>query len=358
MTAGDAVRVASRPLLQFFNKRFEDLFQHVTNEVAGAKQSWREELRSALELQRGATVETVDALGAGVVTLAQGSILLQQAASRLERTLLDATTPAEADAIVKRLADEPAMAQAVAALIASRPLAELPEWVADLANWLSSHRSPLAEQGLWLNHPVTVKVAPGDVSVAAVNERIVEIPYVLAAASRAPDGPALDLGAAESTVALSLASSGRPTYALDPRGYPFSHPLLTVVRSPVEKWEGPAEPLALAISLSTVEHLGLHHYSPEQGDVERADRDTLEQIRRWMAPGGVLVLTAPYGRESIDEFQRVYGASSLRRLLDGWQVEEIRYAHRLDERTWAPCEADDLADAEVAGVVLARATAP
>ena len=358
MTAGDAVRVASRPLLQFFNKRFEDLFQHVTNEVAGAKQSWREELHSALELQRGATVETVDALGAGVVTLAEGSVLLQQAAARLERTLLDASAPVEADAILERLTDEPAVAQAMAALVASRPLAELPEWVADLANWLSSHRSPLAEQGLWLNHPVTVRVTRGHASVGSVNERIVEIPYVLAVAAQAGAGPALDLGAAESTVALSLASSGRPTYALDPRGYPFTHPLLTEVRSPFEAWEGPAEPLALAISLSTVEHLGLHHYSPEQGDVERADRDTLEQIRGWMAPGGLLVLTAPYGRESLDEFQRVYGSTSLPRLLDGWQVDDLRYAHRLDERTWAPCESDDLADAEVAGVVLVRASSP
>jgi len=358
MTAADAVRSASRPLLSFFNKRFEDLFQHVTNEMADAKRSWRDELRGALEDQHGATVAAVDAVGAGVVTLAEGSILLQQTVARLERTLLDATAPAEAAAVLARLAEEPAMAQELAALVASRPLGSLPEWVADLANWLGSHRSPLAERGLWLNHPVTVKVAAGDVSIAGVNERIVEIPFVLGLAARAADGPALDLGAAESTVALSLASGGRRTYAVDPRGYPFEHPNLTVVSSPIERWEGPSEPLALAISLSTVEHLGLHHYSPEQGDVERADRDTLEQIRGWMAPEGVLVLTAPYGRASIDEFQRVYAADSLPRLLDAWDVVETRYARRLDATTWAPCTAADLAEADEAGVVLVHATVP
>ena len=358
MAAREAVRSASRPLLSFFNKRFEDLFQHVSNEAADVKRSLHDEVRGALDERYGITVSAVDAMGAGVTALAEGSVLLQQAASRLERTLLDAASPLEAAALVDRLADQPALAQTLAALVASRPLAELPEWVSDLANWLASLRSPLAERGLWLNHPVTVEVRPGDARVSGVNERIVEVPFVLGLAAKAPDGPALDLGSAESTVALSLASGGRPTYALDPRGYPFRHPNLTVVSSPFERWEGPAEPLALAISLSTVEHLGLHHYSPDQGDVERADRDTLAKIRRWMAPSGVLVLTAPYGRPSIDEFQRVYGADTLPPLLEGWHVEEIRYAGRLDATTWAPCTADDLADADEAGVVLVHATAP
>ncbi|MFP5370360.1 MAG: hypothetical protein ACLGI3_06385 [Actinomycetes bacterium] len=76
-----------------------------------------------------------------------------------------------------------------------------------------------------------------------------------------------------------------------------------------------------------------------------------------MAPGGTLALTAPYGRESIDDVQRVYGAASLRRLLDGWTVRELRYARRLDVATWVSCEADDLADADEAGVVLVHATA-
>ena len=358
MTAGNVVRVASRPLLQFFNKRFEDLFHHVTNEVGGAKQSFRDELRGALEAQQGVTVAGVDALGAGVVTLAEGSVLLQQAADRLERTLLDATAPAEAAAVLQRLADHPELGRQLAALIAARPLADLPEWLATLANWLASHRSPLAERGLYLNHPVSVRVSAGDVAVTDVNERIVEVPFVLGIAARAAEGPALDLGAAESTVSFSLASGGRRTYALDPRGYPFRHPLLTVVEAPVERWEGPAEPLALAISLSTVEHLGLHHYSADQGDVDRADRDTLERMRGWMAPRGDLVLTAPYGRESIDEFQRVYGAGSLTRLLEGWDVQEVRYARRIDAATWTPCGADELADAAPAGVVLVHATAP
>lgn len=357
MAAGDAVRVATRPVLHFFNKRFEDLFRHVTNEVGDAKRSWRDELRGALDENYGATVSAVDAVGAGVIALAEGSVLLQQSAARLERTLLDASTPAEAARVLERLAENPLLAQRLVTSVASRPLEELPEWVADLANWLGSHRSPLAARGLWLNHPVTIQVSPGDAQVAGVNERIVEVPFVFGLAAQASNGPALDLGSAESTVAYSLASSGRRTYAVDPRGCPFAHPLLTVVRSPIESWEGPEEPLVLAISLSTVEHLGVAHYSQEQGDLDRADREALDRIRGWMAPKGILVLTAPYGRESIDAVQRVYGAGSLQRLLTGWEVEEVRYARRIDPTTWVACAADDLADADEAGVVLVHATA-
>lgn len=357
MTAGSAARSVAKPLSQFFNRRFEDLFQHVTNEARDARQAWGDELRGALQEQYGATVSAVDALGAGVTALAEGSVLLQQAAARLERTLLDATAPVEAIAIVERLADQPVLGQAFAALVASRPLDEVPEWVADLANWLSSHRSPLRERGLWINHPVTVQLLPGEARVAGLNERVVEIPFVFGLAAKAATGPALDLGSAESTVALSLASGGRPTYALDPRGCPFTHPLLSVVASSFEAWEGPSEPLALAISLSTIEHFGLTHYTPEQGDVDTADLEALARIRGWMAPQGILALTAPYGQESIDEFQRIYGAASLARLLAEWKIKELRYARRLDATTWASCTADDLADAPEAGVVMVHATA-
>ncbi|MFP5370359.1 MAG: hypothetical protein ACLGI3_06380, partial [Actinomycetes bacterium] len=39
--------------------------------------------------------------------------------------------------------------------------------------------------------------------------------------------------------------------------------------APLEGWEGPAEPLALAISLSTIEHFGVAHYDLEEGDLDR-----------------------------------------------------------------------------------------
>ena len=347
------LRAVRQLAVGYFERRFADLFAHVSNEAGDTRRAVVDEVQVNRRLLR----EAGEQIQPGVAALVEAAVYLEQTAGRLEDELRreagELIATAQAADLHALLAKDPVLGHALVSLVAQTPLAELPAWVAELANVLTGHRSPLADAGLWINEPVSVRALPGAAEVGSVNERIVEIPYVLTAVAAAPAGPVLDVGAAESTVSLSLASSGRRTYALDPRGYPFEHPLLESVTAPVEQWEGPGEPLAAVISLSTIEHLGLGSY--EQATGSQADRHALDVMAPWLGPDGLLVLTAPYGTASVDEFQRVYDAVTLDALLAGWDVVDRRHARRLDATTWQTCEAGDLAGAELPGVVLLQA---
>jgi len=360
---GDPLKAAARPLTAYIDKRFGDLFTHVTNEAADLRRELPDEVATvavrgvveALDDHRAALHLAVEQVEPTVVSLAEATVFLQQVAQRLEDRLAQEVNVADAERALAQLRADSQLAGAWEQLLEARALADLDGWVADLGNWLGSHRSPQAEVGLWVNHPVSARLVAGGAEVGTVNERIVELPYVYEALSSVdPDRAVLDLGAAESTLALSLASSGRRTYAVEPRGYPYRHPNLEVVTLPVDAWDGPSEPLGAVISLSTVEHLGLGSYELE-GDRLDADREALTQLKGWLAPDGLLILTAPYGRASVDELQRVYDAGGIERLLEGWAIDDLRFCVQRDQVTWEPCRAEDLAEAEKAGVVLLRA---
>ena len=230
---------------------------------------------------------------------------------------------------------------------------------AEFLNWASGHTGPAAQGGVWLNPPVTIEFTEGQVRANSVNERVVEVPYAMAALARLPAGSAvLDFGATESTVALSLASLGLRVTALDLRPYPFEHPGLRSVVGKIEEWEGPGEPLDAVLSLSTLEHVGLGAYgeTATEGDL---DRHVLGRIAGWLRPGGELVMTAPYGAWEVGETQRVYDGPHLDALLEGWRLLDrqvcVQTAHDRWERVGSEPPAS-VWEEGTRGVVLLRAT--
>ena len=67
---------------------------------------------------------------------------------------------------------------------------------------------------------------------------------------------------------------------------------------------------------------------------DNADREILKRLRELMKPGGLLVLTVPFGRPTQNAFERTYDSAGLDALLKGWVVEERVVAHRSDDATW------------------------
>jgi hypothetical protein len=229
----------------------------------------------------------------------------------------------------------------------------LPRDTARFLNWAEGPSGPAARAGLWFNPPVPVKYDEDAAEVLLVNERIVEQPYVFGALS-ALSRPArvLDIGGAESTVGLSLASLGHEVHVVDPRGYRLTHLGLSVHAMRLD--ELPAElRFDAAVALSSIEHFGLEAYEVGFPD-PRLDRAAVAELRARLVPGGLLVLTVPLGAESsVDSFQRVYTAADVREMLAGWEVVDFSAAWRRDTATWV-WGSPDAALGEV-GVGLVRA---
>jgi hypothetical protein len=214
-------------------------------------------------------------------------------------------------------------------------LEDVDERLAELLNYAESHVGFRAQNNLWVNNPVQVAYAPGEVAVSTVHERIVEVPYAFRALSGlAPGSRVLDVGSAESTVALSLATLGYRVTALDLRPYPFEHPLLEVVAAPLEEWEPPEEPFDAVISISAIEHFGLGAYG-EEGNGDEGDLRALDRLRSLTRDDGILVMTVPFGRgAAATEGERTYDRALLERLLRSWTIEDMTFVERQGENVW------------------------
>jgi hypothetical protein len=208
-----------------------------------------------------------------------------------------------------------------------------------------------AQAGLWFNPPVWVAYRPGGVWVGGVNERAAEMPYVFRGLAGIGQGAhVLDVGATESTVALSLASLGYEVTALDPRPYPLAHPRLRSVVGTLEEWK-PDVAFDAVVCLSTIEHIGLAAYGVEPGK-DGADLAAMKKMGELAAPGARLLLTTRYGRAAVDDFQRTYDRAGLEALLEGWDVEDLTFVRRIDASTWEVSEPTE-EDVELVAMVTA-----
>jgi hypothetical protein len=239
-------------------------------------------------------------------------------------------------------------------------LAELDGTLAGLLNHAAGHRGFAAQAELWFNPPVTVELSEGAARLTGVNERIVEVPFATAALGRLPTGARiLDVGSAESTFPLSAASLGYQVTAVDPRGLSYSHPNLRTVAATVENLPAPppTERFDAMFLISTIEHVGLPAYGvTPHGEVlpgAGADLELLDRARdELLADDGIVVITTPYGRRGVTDFERTYDDDSLTHLLEGWEVLERVIVSQSQRLVWTVAQADaPLGDPGVAMVV-------
>jgi SAM-dependent methyltransferase len=229
---------------------------------------------------------------------------------------------------------------------------------ASLLNYASGHKGFAAQRGLWFNPPISLAYEEGSVRAADTNERIVELPYVYRAlAGATPGASILDVGAAENTLAFSLASMGFQVTAVDLHPYPLSHPQLEAVEADLLEWET-GQTFDAVVCLSTLEHIGLGAYGDAAEETDSStDRQALERIRELTRPGGLFVLTVPFGAASGDATQRSYDRTALDRLLADWSVEDLTIVRQHDRLTWIPDDGSNNADG-ARRVALVTATRP
>jgi hypothetical protein len=339
------LRALSRPFTFYFDRRFRQMDRRIDS-LARSHESFYQRFGQ------------LDRITTDAETLVELSLSHERVISKFEERL---------DALVQLLVaregplrlDEDIVDQ-VSRTMMGRSLEDLGEGTAELLNWSTGHLGFSAQAGLWFNHPVAVEHQKGAVRLRPVNERIVEVPYALQAAARlAQAGYVMDFGAAESWIALALASLGHEVLALDLHPYPLAHPRVKSIVTPVEDWAGPDRPLDAIFSISTLEHVGLGAYGGPSSMESDLDRRIVERFRSWLVPGGELILTAPYGAWSVDDFQRTYDSKHLDELLTGWVVLDRRVCVQSHPTIWEAVEEEPSGgewDPGVRGVVLLRAT--
>jgi 2-polyprenyl-3-methyl-5-hydroxy-6-metoxy-1,4-benzoquinol methylase len=242
-----------------------------------------------------------------------------------------------ADLLAANELGPPAAASEYARRATEGTVTDVDEDVARLLNYAESHRGFAAQRSLWFNPPISLTYKSGEIEVASANERIAEVPYVFRALASLPRGSRiLDVGAAESTLAFSLASLGFKTTALDLRAYPLSHPQLEVVVGRIEEWDSEPGSFDAIVCVSTIEHVGLGAYGGEVG--ASADFAAMKRMHELVVPEGILVLTVPAGRAATGERERTYDRKALEALLEGWNVEDLTVVRQEDPTTWRAVE--------------------
>jgi hypothetical protein len=321
------------PARRFFDPRFTGIVQQI------------EHVKSLIAAESAAANETATFIGRSLDTVLAH---VEELRAHIEEQ--SHAVNARLDQLNQRIAFDPDSPHSVD---------EIDENTARVLNYGSSHEGFAAQANLWFNPALLVAYEPRRVELRWVNERVVEVPYAFRALCRVqPPAKVLDVGAAESSVCLSLATLGYDVTAVDPRPNPLSHERLRVVVARVEEWEHEAA-FDAVLCLSTIEHIGTAAYDQEATD-ERLDLEAMRRIRELTRANGVLVLTTAVGQASVGKRGRVYDRDGLDELVDGWEVADRTLVQRRDATNWIAIDEliEDLdPEAETVAMITATKTA-
>jgi SAM-dependent methyltransferase len=145
-------------------------------------------------------------------------------------------------------------------------------------------------------------------STAGMTERVVEIPWVLS--RYRGEARVLDIGPA---YALPLYIQGlRRLRIPELHGVDLSTrqiPGMAVTRADVRKMPFANGWFDLIFCVSTLEHIGrdnAHYQVVASADVEEGDVAALTEMRRVLAPAGRILITVPFGRLDVQDWQKQY----------------------------------------------------
>lgn len=164
------------------------------------------------------------------------------------------------------------------------------------------------------------------------SERIIENPLIIQHLP-AKKSKILDVGSRYSQVPLEMASLGHDVVALDIEDYIFKHKLLKFVKGDIRKTPFKANSFDVVTIISTLEHVGMGETS--YGDREERDGDVtaMEEIWRILKPGGIILVTVPFGKAKFLPFLRVYDKDRIKMISKGFKVTKEIYMLN-DKENW------------------------
>lgn len=161
---------------------------------------------------------------------------------------------------------------------------------------------------------------------AIINERIIEIPFVLTELSNvAPASRILDLGCMESMLPLFMAAAGYQVTGFDFREYPYRVPNFSFVQGDILNLPFPDHEFDAVTCVSTIEHVGIGFYRDPTSEKNAPDAKGIAQARRVLKRRGLFLLTVPFGKPHENNQQRVYDKLGIDRLLYGFDVQKMQF---------------------------------
>jgi ubiquinone/menaquinone biosynthesis C-methylase UbiE len=100
------------------------------------------------------------------------------------------------------------------------------------------------------------------------------------------------------------------------RAYPYTHPNLVFVQGDVTRLPFPDGSFHAVTCISTLEHIGIGYYTDPQSQ-DHSDDKAMQELARVLAPGGLAVVTVPFGVPCVTTQQRVYGRDDITRITKG-----------------------------------------
>ena len=151
----------------------------------------------------------------------------------------------------------------------------------------------------------------------------------------------LDVGGADSRLSKFLADQGFDVYVIDIREDDYGK--AKFIKANILTYDFPDNFFDIIVAISTIEHVGLSCYGQELIDKD-GDVKTMKKLKKWLKPGGLLLLTLPFGiPHHPPDFERVYNLETLRDrvLFVGWDVVEVRFF------CFNPLDRDDFVECSV-----------
>lgn len=176
----------------------------------------------------------------------------------------------------------------------------------------------------------------GSTGISIWGERNVEWSFL---SKEMPDGPgeAIEFGCEQGYMSLLAAQKGFRVLAndLQQQSFTWQHPNVEFRAGDFLGLEIPRDHYDLAINCSSVEHVGIagrYGITIEQGD---GDIEVMERIAEVLKPDGLLLMTAPCGRDAIlAPWCRVYGKERLPRLFAPFRVVQECYWVKDAQNRW------------------------
>ncbi|MEA2067219.1 MAG: DUF268 domain-containing protein [Thermotogota bacterium] len=149
------------------------------------------------------------------------------------------------------------------------------------------------------------------------SERLVEYPLIFQYLDRNCKS-ILDFGPVEDLMPIHLASLGYEVTGLDLRPYPFTHPNFMFIQTDILGWDPPREEYDCAISVSTIEHVGLGGYGDPTSS--KGDKIAVQKLLASLKSGGKLIVTVPFGKFAVERNMRIYNYEKLCELIPNINV--------------------------------------